>query len=470
MNEFRRELEAELGSAVTFDPQQTKAYDHDLGEMPSVLMAQIRPVPDAVLAARSPEQVASALRIAARHGVPVTPRGQASSGFGGAIPTRGGLLVDLTPMNAVLGIDPDAGTVDVQPGVVWNALSARLRHAQLDLCTCPTSAPASTVGGWFATGGVGIGSFRYGSIGEVVQEVDVAGLDGRIVTVRGPEMELHHQTCGTLGVVTALRLACRPALPLRSFAIQLEGADGVPALLREARERLDAYSIAFSSAAYLRMRAMAEEEKPAIDRGLLALVTVTEPPGSIPDLAGVLAVAAAVGGTVLPEEVARREWEDRFYPMRIKKLGPALLVGEFYVPAAAFAEACRRIESALSGDLVGIEATAVRGDRMAVLAYLVDPGAGLLFPLRMAKALLPMRIARRLGGSAYAPGLWLASETERCLGSEKFAAYRRKKVQMDPGGLLNPGKLQVTRPRWFPAASLSWAIGIGSTLAGPISR
>lgn len=467
MTAFREALAAELGPAVTFDPQLTRAYDHDLGELPGIVMAQLGTVPDTVVAARTAEQVAAALRIAARHRVPITPRGQASSGYGGAIPVRGGLLLDLSPMNRVLAVDPDAATADVEPGVVWDALASRLRRSGLDLRLCPTSCPSSTVGGWFAMGGVGIGSFRYGSIGDVVLEADVAGLDGRIVTVTGPELELHHQTCGTLGVLTRLRLACRPAAPLRSFAVHLDDARAVTALLPEAQSRLAPYSITVSSAGYLRMRARAEGHAAPIDRGLLALVTVPE---ATADDAAVRAAAAAAGGRVLPAPVAEHEWQGRFYPMRVKKLGPALLVSEFYLPASRFGEVWPRVEAELSRDLVGVEAVAVRGDRMAILCYVLDRGDGLLFPLRMAKAMLPLRVAQRYGGSVYAPGLWFASETKRFLGADKHRAFRERKAQVDPHGLLNPGKLETTLPRWFPVVSLSWAMSVGAALAAPISR
>jgi FAD/FMN-containing dehydrogenase len=156
--------------------------------------------------------------------------------------------------------------------------------------------------------------------------------------------------------------------------------------------------------------------------------------------------------------------------MRVKKLGPALLVSEFYLPASRFGGVWPRIEAALPRDLVGLEAVAVRGDRMAILCYVLDRGDGLLFPLRMAKAMLPVRIAERHGGSVYAPGLWFASETERFLGADKHRAFRERKAQVDPHGLLNPGKLEPILPRWFPVVSLSRAMSVGAALAAPISR
>ena len=466
MSEFRTQLEAALGKAVTFDGQITRAYDHDLGEMPRPLLAQIRARPDAVAAPRSPAQVAEALRIAGAFRVPVTPRGQGSSGYGGALPTRGGLLLDLCGLDQVLAVDAARATVDVQPGVVWNDLARRLRTEGLDLRICPTSGPSSTVGGWLAMGGIGLGSLRYGSIRDVVLEVDVAGLDGRIETVTGPELELFHQTCGTLGVVTRLRLACRRAAVERSFAVHLPDAAGPERLLAALRPRAP-YSLSFVSAGYLAMRAAAEGHSPPIDRGFLAIATYL---GEEADDAWLAQAAAACGGTALPGEVAEREWAERFYPMRVKKLGPALLAAEFVIPVERFAEAWSRTEAALSHDRIGCEVFAARDDRLAVLTYLPDPGQDLLAPVRMAKAMIPIRIALRLGGSIYSPGLWFASGTRRLFGAEKHQAVAERKRRVDPHGLLNPGKLRAPRPRWFPVADLASLIALGSAVGAPLAR
>lgn len=464
---FRQDLEAALGQQVSFDPQQARVYDHDLGEMPSVLMSQLRAVPVAVAVPRAPEQVASALQVAARHGVPVTPRGQGSSGYGGSIPTRGGLVLDLTAMTRVAGVDAEACTVDVEPGVVWAELERTLARSGLAVRLMPTSGPSSTVGGWFAMGGVGIGSMRYGSIADTVIEADVAGLDGAIRTLSGPALELHHQTCGTLGVITRLRLRCRRATPLRSFAVQLDDAAGVESLLAELPRRVQPYSTAVCSAGYLSLRGEAEGHAAPLSRGFLALVTVEDDPQMA---ARVAAVVASARGRLLPDDVAAHEWAGRFYPMRMKKMGPALLVGEFYLPRERFAQAWQRIERALARDRFGLEAFGVQDGRLAVLIYVVDQGPDLLFPVRMSKVTLPISIAKQLGGSLYAPGLWFGAEARRFLGSAKHDAWRAEKDRLDPSRLLNPGKLERVLPRWFPAISLSWAIGVGSALAAPLGR
>ena len=43
-------------------------------------------------------------------------------------------------------------------------------------------------------------------------------------------------------------------------------------------------------------------------------------------------ITAEMKGTVYDQHVADHEWEDRFYPMKIKKLGPTLVVGQAFAP------------------------------------------------------------------------------------------------------------------------------------------
>jgi len=250
-----QELREALGAAVSFDPQIRRAYDHDLAEMPALLMAMIQPVPEVVVAARSVREVALALAIAGRHGIPVTPRAQATSGYGGAVPCKGGMVLDVSGLNRVLAIHVEEATVDVEPGVVWEALSRTLAKAGLDNRVCPTSAPASTVGGWFAMGGVGIGSLRHGSIRDNVLEIDVAGLDGRVTTYAGAQLEPFHQACGTLGVITRLRLACRQAEVMRPIALWLPSAEQAAQCLARAESELPVYSACLQSSGYCAMRA-----------------------------------------------------------------------------------------------------------------------------------------------------------------------------------------------------------------------
>ena len=185
MEDYCVELAAKLGSSFTQDPQICRSYNHDLGEMSAVLLGLFKRTPGAVALPRTAQQVSDCLSVAHKHRVPVTVRAQASSGYGGTMPTVGGLLVDVSRMNKVISVDEEHRTCDVEPGVVWKDLNEELSRHGLASRICPTSGPSSTVGGMFAMGGVGIGSYRYGSILDCVEEIDMVDPDGTMRTVEG---------------------------------------------------------------------------------------------------------------------------------------------------------------------------------------------------------------------------------------------------------------------------------------------
>jgi FAD/FMN-containing dehydrogenase len=468
MNQKARErLEKSLGEKVSFDAQILAGYDHDIGEMPALVMSMVDNTPEAVVAAGTVDDVRNTLTAARESEVPVTPRGQASSGYGGAIPTRGGIVLDLTGMNRIISMDKDNLTVDVEPGAVWDELSRELNKVGMDNCIVPTSAPSSTVGGWFAMGGVGLGSLVYGSIRDVVQEIDVVALDGEVSTLSGEEMDLHYQTCGILGVVTRLRLTCRAAEEMRPFAVAFPDAAAVQAFSQAVCEELTPYAISIHSPGYVGMKKEMGEDEAVPGDSFLVISAI--PVGSA-DEDALRRVAVAHGGEVLADEIARHSWNHRFYPMRIKKLGPSVLVGEFYLPLDSLSSVVDEIQTDLQRDLLGMEIFVLKGGQVAVLVYILDNAGSFLYQFRMAKALRPVRVAERGGGSLYTAGLWFASRSREILGSKKYDTVIRRKKVVDPNGLLNPGKIVPPRVRFLPLFDVSTMVDLSSRLASPLAK
>ena len=463
---FQTELKNAFGEAVSFDPQILRSYDHDLGEMPRMLMRMVRHKPSAVVVSRSAEDVSTALRVAGKYGVPVTPRAQATSGYGGSIPSRGGLMLDLSNFNRILHIDAEKQTVDVEPGVVWEELARALRRQGLDVRLCPTSAPSSTVGGWFAMGGVGIGSLEYGAFIENVLEIDVIGANGISHTLSGSAMEPFYQTCGALGIITRLRLACRAADPVMPMAVWLPTAEAAVTFVEAARSKLNAYSATVQCAEYHAMQARAQGHDPDINTGFLVVLAV---PAGRMDYDEAARLAASGMGRLLDEAVAGAEWKGRYYPMRIKKHGPSILVGELFIPFDGFAAAYEDLRKALPHDQLGIEAFAVKDRRLAVLVYLLDDAKSLLYPVRMIKAMIPLRIAQRHGGSAYATGMWFSAMAGSVYGPEKLRRVTLMKKETDPRNILNPGKIDGPKLRFLPFINLSRCIMLAAYLAAPLA-
>ena len=186
---LRIELEQKFGQRVNFEKLERKLYGHDIAAIPSLVKPLIgAAVPDAVVQPENEAELADILRRASLENVAVTPRGKASSGYGGVIPTRGGIVVDFYRMQAVKNIDKEKLTVTVEPGAVWEVLDKELMRQGLTLRLYPSSYPAATVGGWLAQGGAGIGSYEAGWFKDNVVSARAVMPDGEIKDFGGDEL------------------------------------------------------------------------------------------------------------------------------------------------------------------------------------------------------------------------------------------------------------------------------------------
>lgn len=156
-------------------------------------------------------QLPAVLDVAHRHRVPVTPRGRGTGNYGQAVPLRGGLVVDLSTCATIRSIDD--GVADVEAGVTFTALERAANEVGLEAAVMP-SMLSSTVGGFLSGGNQGIGSIAHGSIWDGwVRELDVLGCGpgARPFTVVGDDVNRYLHTYGTAGLITGARLALAPA-------------------------------------------------------------------------------------------------------------------------------------------------------------------------------------------------------------------------------------------------------------------
>src|SRR5215218_4449453 len=221
-------LTAALGDAVSTAPDRLGAYVADTYWPALHAAAAGTPLarPDVVVCPRTEEQVAEVVAIADEHRVPVVPWGGGSGTQGGALPIRGGIVVDLRGLDEILAIDETSLTVTAQAGVNGRRLEAELNDRGLMLPHYPASVEWATVGGYIAARGSGVLSTRYGKIEDLLLSLRVATpADGLIDTVSvprhavGPELtQLFVGSEGTLGVITRATLQLAPMPDERRFA------------------------------------------------------------------------------------------------------------------------------------------------------------------------------------------------------------------------------------------------------------
>lgn len=175
MAALQRELEAAVDGEVRFDRVSRALYSTDAS------VYQIEPL--GVVIPFSAEAVVQAVNLAARHGVPITPRGGGTSQAGQAI--GAGLVLDTSKyLTKILEINPDEKWARVQPGVVLDELNAELRSFNLRFAPDVSSASRATVGGMMANNSSGARSVLYGKTLDHVREQRVVLSDGQLAHLR----------------------------------------------------------------------------------------------------------------------------------------------------------------------------------------------------------------------------------------------------------------------------------------------
>jgi D-lactate dehydrogenase (cytochrome) len=177
--------------------------------------------PDVVVFAESTADVAAVVGAADERGVPVTPYAAGTGLEANATPVERGISLDTTRMDSILEVRPDDLQIDVEAGVIGDAVNEALERYGLFFPPLPSSGSISTIGGMIATDASGQRTVRYGEVADWVLELEVVLADGSIIeagskaakTSSGYNLkDLLVGSEGTLGVITraTLELAGRP--------------------------------------------------------------------------------------------------------------------------------------------------------------------------------------------------------------------------------------------------------------------
>jgi glycolate oxidase len=195
-------LVAALGAeSVHTDPEDLAVYAFDA-------YSEDR-LPSAAVVPKDVREVTQVVRIAAECGEPIVARGAGTGLCGGAVPTRGGIVISLAAMNRVLEIDSVNRRARVQPGLINLDLSRYAAHHGLFYAPDPSSQKISTLGGNVGTNAGGPHCLSYGTTTNHVIGLEFVDHRGEVVTVR--QDDAGYDLCGvlvgsegTLGVVTAI--------------------------------------------------------------------------------------------------------------------------------------------------------------------------------------------------------------------------------------------------------------------------
>ena len=440
---------------VTLDKTERVLYSHDIAAIPGMVRPLVGDTtPDAVVQPESEQELIEIISWAYREGIPLTPRGKASSGYGGVIPVKNGIVVDFYHMKDVLGIDLDKSIVSVQPGITWEQLDKKLKPYNLTLRLYPTSYPSSSVGGWLAQGGAGIGSYQYSYFPQNVISARVVLPSGEVREFSGADLELVADAEGITGFISRVTLHVQPLEDMEVVSLACPDAHDLQKLVSGTIEAgLPLWSMMFINPRMAEMKnrapLMEHYGHPAEERVILPaayVLTLTFRAGDEAVVRGRLSeLVKRCEAEILSDRIAHHEWEHRFKLMVVKRLGPSLVPAEVIVPLSSLGDVMAEIERKVDQPVVK-EAVILREGRdkkpeVVILGFIPSDQRRFSYNFVFALALTIMKIAEKNGGRPYSTGLYFAKNAHKVLGTDRAERLRAFKKKVDPKGLLNPDKV-----------------------------
>ncbi|MEQ9639561.1 MAG: FAD-linked oxidase C-terminal domain-containing protein [Alphaproteobacteria bacterium] len=414
--------------------------------------------PDAVVFARSTEEVVEIVNLCREHQVPIIAYGTGTSLEGHLAALKGGICIDLSQMNAVLEVNAEDLDCVVQPGVTRKQLNEYLRDQGLFFPIDP-GADAS-IGGMTATRASGTNAVRYGTMRENVLALTVVLADGRVIrtsrrarkSAAGYDLtRLFVGSEGTLGVITEVTLRLYGIPEAISSAVvpfkDIEGAvnttiltiqSGIPVARIELLDEIQLDAINKYSDMDHEVAPTLFLEFHGTERGVQEQAEQVK------------ALADELGGgefrwTTKTEE-RNKLWQarhDAAYACKALRPNAELWATDVCVPISRLAECIAETKQDLAESFLIAPLVGHVGDGNFHLAFVLDRSD----PKEMDEA---ERINGRLISRALAMGGTCTGEHGVGYGKSKYliaehgeavAVMRTLKQALDPDNIMNPGKI-----------------------------
>ncbi len=422
--------------------------------------------PLAVALPAAVEEVQALVRWAGRHRVALIPRGAGTGQASGAVPVGNAVVVDLSGMNAVRELNLADLQVVVEPGVIPEQLNQALAPEGFFFPPDPGSVKMCTIGGMVANNASGMRAVKYGTTKHYVLGLEVVLADGSVITTGGARSRvlktvsgydltgLFTGSEGTLGIITAIRLRVVPlpaarGLVLATFSDLERAGRGVQAVFRAG---LVPSALEIMDRSALRAVRAYRPELSVPETEAVLLVEMDGLPGAVEEAleraaAALREVADEVSFSQDPTECERLWGARRALRSASGRLAEGVGVvtaGEdIGVPISRVPEALGGIRRILRE--TGVLATVYGhvGDGNIHVALLADTrDEAEVSRAELAADRLHL-LALELGGTTTAEhgvGISRAQYMEQEHGPA-LAVMRAIKRALDPGGIMNPGKM-----------------------------
>jgi len=462
--EIIEELKLAVGAKnVNTNGMDRTIYCHDLAPLPKEAGIAFNCIPDVIVRPENIKHIAAVMKIAYKHGIPVTPRGNATWGLGGCMPTNAGIIIDMTSkMNKVLEINTEERYVKVQAGCTWKRLLEACTKKGYIIGSYPSSFPAGTIGAWISTNGMGIGSYKYGSAKDNILNSCVVVDDGSIITTGFDNMGSYGMSYnlnqffsgaeGTLGVLGTVTFRIYPVGEYRYLGYEYDTLSAADPEIQEIVQDPSVTPLHIAWSDYMHFENQRRAGIHAPDVSNILLVTF-QGDAAHNDLGEQFADAAAekANGRKISSEIAAHEWEERCYEFRARKVGVGEIPAEVIVPTHNWGEYV---------DLCYKGFDEMKMEPGGVIGVMVDRSTTLFMPYyfkddELMTGMLPFGFnfymgdkAAEFGGRSTGLGVFFAWQLDVIHNAATVKQMRNIKTVLDHHDVVNPGHVICGKTRF----------------------
>jgi FAD/FMN-containing dehydrogenase len=210
-------LKADLaGVPVIDEPQVVRKRSRDFFWYSPILNTELADKSaDIIVSPRDEAEVVRVAAACAKRRIPLTVRAAGTGNYGQAVPLEGGVLLDITALTGIEWLKP--GSVRVGAGSRLLDIDIATRPSGYELRMHPSTKRSATIGGFVAGGSGGVGSVTYGGLREpgniLAARIVTVEEEPRILELRDDAAQRVNRAYGTTGIITALEMPLAPAWP-----------------------------------------------------------------------------------------------------------------------------------------------------------------------------------------------------------------------------------------------------------------
>ncbi len=210
------------GIETITDPHQLTKLSLDYYHFSPVLQRQLSDKRgELVIRPTSQAEVMRAASLCAQHRVPVTIRGAGTGNYGQCIPLAGGVILDMSRLNQVKWSKP--GIARVESGAKLAAIDKQTREIGWEIRMAPSTYRTASIGGFIAGGSGGIGSITYGQLRDrgniLALQVVTLEEEPQVIELRGDDVHKVSHAWGLNGIITELEIPLGPAYPWAELVV-----------------------------------------------------------------------------------------------------------------------------------------------------------------------------------------------------------------------------------------------------------